>query len=63
MLLQLSATVPQNLESAIGLADPNTHNITSASAPAETEYNAWHKDRQKKDNHNQSKLLPVHCNG
>lgn len=55
---QLSSTVPPQLEvgslteHTLGLA----HQQTSASAPAvDGDITSWVKDRQKKDNHNQSK--------
>ena len=56
---QLSSTVPHNLDTAGSLSEAallHTHKQTSASAPPTDDINAWVKDRQKKDNHNQSKL-------
>lgn len=59
MLLQLSSTVPElpQIDSDPGLT-MGTPRITSASAPAENEIEAWNKDRLKKDNHNQSRFNP-----
>lgn len=51
MILQLSSTVPHNMES--GSADL-TQSKVSLSAPVYNDLTAWSKDRQKKDNHNQS---------
>ncbi|KAF6023418.1 MITF [Bugula neritina] len=50
MILQLSSTVPHNMES--GSADL-TQSKVSLSAPVYNDLTAWSKDRQKKDNHNQ----------
>lgn len=62
---QLSSTVPHNLDTTGSLSEAallHTHKQTSASAPPTDDINAWVKDRQKKDNHNQSKLSQaVHC--
>lgn len=55
MLLQLSSTVPHNLDSVGSLPEHLTQQFTSVSAPAESDVSVWQKDRQKKDNHNQSK--------
>ena len=61
MLLQLSSTVPHNLESTLGMPERVSHPLTSASAPEKSDLVAWQKDRQKKDNHNQSKCYTYMC--
>lgn len=52
MLLHLSTTVPEN-----AMLDNNSLpnlNQTSLSAPSTNDIAAWCKERQRKDNHNQS---------
>lgn len=56
---QLSSTVPHDFDSG-SLAEHSqqlAHKQTSASAPPTDDLSAWVKDRVKKDNHNQSKIL------